>query len=397
MIPTLWVIASLAFALSHFTEVDMIAQKMEKSGILLEKVGYDYFQKEYQRLAKKYQKDLPYFYFAIKPDNYPNTLNQISTSSNKKMAKTWLNKGYTWQSIQAKLSDNPIEGQSSTDDLQRTDFPPLPKFYWHGSDNQYHIWLKQLFKFDFGRSIKDDRAVMTIISEALPWTMTMSIIAIVIGGMIAIPIGSRLASTENVQLDKIVTTALYMVYSVPVFWLATLLVIFCTTDEYGSWLHWFPSVGVKSGYYESFISRLWYSLSHLILPILCLCLHSMAYDIMQVKTSMKNQYSQDYVYTALAKGLSKDRIRIHHVLRNALIPIITLVVSSLPIVIAGSVVIETIFNIPGMGRLLMNAIYSGDWPVVYGIMICTAFITLCSYLIGDLLYMWSDPKIQLDQ
>lgn len=397
MIPTLWVIASVAFALSHFTEVDMIAQKMEKSGILLEKVGFDYFQKEYQILAKKYQKDLPYFYFAIKPDNYPNTLNQISTPSNKVMARTWLNKGYTWQSIQIKLSNHIIEGQSSTDDLQKTDFPPLPKFYWHGLDNQYHLWLKQLLVFDFGRSIKDDRAVMTIISEALPWTMMMSIIAIVIGGMIAIPIGSRLASTENVQLVKIVTTALYMVYSVPVFWLATLLVIFCTTDEYGSWLHWFPSVGVKSGYYESFLSRLWYSLSHLILPIFCLCIHSMAYDIMQVKTSMKNQYSQDYVYTALAKGLSKDRIRIYHVLRNALIPIITLVVSSLPVVIAGSVVIETIFNIPGMGRLLMNAIYSGDWPVVYGIMICTSFITLCSYLLGDMLYMWSDPKIQLDK
>ncbi len=395
--PTLLVISSITFLLSQVTDKDIVSNVLGRSGIYVDQDNMDVYAKEYIKIAKQYNKNKPYFYFSIAPAAYPSTLNVLPFSEQRETASIWLKDGYSWSSIEAKLSGNIYINPENTSGLLASTSSFIPKVYWHGCDNQYHVWLSNMLGFDFGQSIRDGRSVGQIIKEALPWTMTMSLLAIALSGLVAIPLGAKLASMKNSKLEKTITTSLYLLYAIPSFWLATLFVLFFTTDEYGSWLNIFPSIGINPGYYESTLTTIWYSLGHLILPIFCLCLHSLAYDIAQVKSSMKAQLSQEYIVTAYAKGLPSNKVRIQHALRNALIPIITLVVASIPIVISGSLVLEIIFNIPGMGRLLLQSIAEADWPVVYGVIMLSSFIALISYLIGDILYVWANPKISLKQ
>lgn len=371
----------------------MVSNILSRSGIHLDTESTELYIIEYKRVAKTYNKDLPYFYFTIAPRNYPASLNILPFKEQRITAKSWLKSGYSWSSINSKLINHIYIDSNNTADLVKANFSNIPSFHWHGINNQYHRWLSNLVTFDFGKSIRDDRSVTSIIKEALPWTMTMALIAILLSGLVSIPLGAKLAVMNNQKLEKLITTIFYFIYAIPTFWLATLFVLFFTTDEYGSWLNIFPSIGINPGYYESTTATIWYSLGHLLLPIFCLCIHSFAFDIAQVKTSIRNQLSQEYIQTAKAKGLNTSQVLKSHALKNALIPIITLVVGSIPLVVSGALVIEIIFNIPGMGRLLLQSIVAADWAVVYGIIILSSIISLLSYLLGDMLYFWANPKI----
>ncbi len=284
------------------------------------------------------------------------------------------------------LAYDQMRNQSSTSKLFQ------PKFHWYGFDNQYHIWFTKFITGDFGYSCQDGRPVKERIKRAIGWTLIMNIFALILAFSIAIPLGVFSAQKRGSRFDKWTGLILFVLYSLPGFWVATLLVIFFTTPEYG--MHWFPSIGLGDTSTDiPFWSRFWDRASHLFLPIICLSYGSLAFIARQMRGGVLNVIQQDYIRTARAKGQSEEIVLWKHAFRNSLFPIITLIALVFPATISGSVVIEYIFNIPGMGRETIAAIYAKDWPIVFTILLLTTGLTMIGTLIADILYAWADPRV----
>lgn len=270
----------------------------------------------------------------------------------------------------------------------------LTKFY--GLDKplheQYFTWLGKLARLDLGRSFSsDNRPVLDKIKERLPITLSLNLVALIIEFGLAIPIGVLAAVRRDTILDKGITVVVFLGFAVPTFWLALLLMYF-----FGVKLNWLPISGLHTLGYESYswLGRLWDLTKHLILPICVASFGSFAGVSRYMRSAMLQVISQDYITTARAKGLSERVVIWKHALRNALLPLITLLGFSIPGLIGGSVIFETIFAIPGMGQLFYQGVMSRDYPVVMGILVIGAFLTLLGNLIADISYALADPRIR---
>ncbi len=268
-----------------------------------------------------------------------------------------------------------------------------PAIHWHGFDNQYHHWFTGLLRGDFGASYQDGRPVSRKVADALQWTLWLNLIAVVLSFGLSIPIGVWSAQRAGGRFDRGATVLLFMLYSLPVFWIATLLQVFFTTPEYG--MDWFPTIGLSEMPASAgWMKRLADQAAHLFLPVVCLTYGSLAFISRQMRGGMLQVLDQDYIRTARAKGLPERQVVWRHALRNALFPIITLIGSIFPAVLAGSVVIEVIFGIPGMGKLTVDAVFARDWPVVFAVLIMASVLTIAGLFIADLLYAWADPRVR---
>lgn len=270
----------------------------------------------------------------------------------------------------------------------------IPALYWQGFDNQYHRWLGGVLKGNWGVSYRDERPVFAKIADAARWTLLLNLLAIALAYLIAIPIGVYSAVRPGGRFDRWSNFALLALYSLPGFWVAILLTVFFTNPQYG--MDWFPSMGVgEPGRGDSWWDALQLRASHLFLPVAALTYGSLAFIARQVRGSMAKALSEDFVRTARAKGLPERTVIWKHAFRNALFPLITLFSGILPAALAGSVVVEAIFNIPGMGFLTIESILNKDWPVVYAVLMMTALLTVAGILLADLLYAWADPRVRL--
>ena len=277
----------------------------------------------------------------------------------------------------------------STEAIQR-----LRAFY--GLDKplhvQYLIWLKKLIKLDFGNSFSpDNRKVIEKISERIPVTIMINVLSLLLILAVAIPIGVLSATHQNSFFDKFTTVFVFIGFAVPTFWLALLLMIL-----FGVQLGWLPISGIKSLGYEpsSLFMIILDRTKHLILPVLLSAFGGLAGFSRYVRSNMLEVIRQDYIKTARAKGLSERTVVYHHALRNALLPVITILGLSVPGLIGGSVIFETIFAIPGMGQLFYWSVMSRDYPVIMGILVVGAFLTLIGNLLADLSYSLADPRIR---
>lgn len=274
----------------------------------------------------------------------------------------------------------------------------IPIIYWYGVDNQYHNWVTKFMVGDFGTSYRTSRPVASEIKDAIFWTFIMMILAIIVAYLTAIPIGVFSAKNRGLRFDKVTTIILFMLYSLPTFWIATMLVVFFTTPEYGVWTDLFPSIGLGDLPSDApFWNRFWETASHLILPVFCISYSALAFISRQMRGGMINVIQQDYIRTAKAKGLDENQIIWKHAFQNSLFPIITLFASLFPAVLAGSVVIEVIFNIPGMGKLTLASILEQNYPVVFAILMLAAVMTMIGMLVADILYAMADPRISFDK
>lgn len=257
---------------------------------------------------------------------------------------------------------------------------------------RYGIWLKRVVTFDFGNSYKDHRPVLEKIAERLPVTLELNFISIFLVYLIAVPIGVFSAVRQGSLLDRAGTIVLFLLYSLPNFWVATLLIMFFGG---GDFLDWFPVYGISSPGVEGavFLSRLGDHLWHLVLPVFCLTYGGFAALSRYQRAGMLEVIRQDYIRTARAKGLPEKVVIFKHAFRNSIIPIVTLLGYLLPGMFGGSVIIESIFSIPGMGQLGFEAVLSRDYPVVLAIATISAILTLLGLLLSDLLYVWVDPRI----
>jgi peptide/nickel transport system permease protein len=271
-----------------------------------------------------------------------------------------------------------------------------PAIYWNGFDNQYHNWISSFLKGDFGTSVYERLPVVRKVKPALFWTLVLNLSAIFLAFAIAIPVGVRAAVKKGKTFDRVSSLGFFMLHSLPSFWIGTLLLIFFTTREYGMKL--FAGVGLGTVPSDAaWYAKIWIAAPHLILPVFCLAYPALAFVSRQMRGSMLRELGQDYVRTARAKGLLEEDVIWKHAFRNALFPVITLIGSVFPAAIAGSVAVEYIFNIPGMGWLTLNAILQKDWPIVFTVLMLGAVLTTLGMLVADVLYALNDPRVKFDK
>ena len=249
---------------------------------------------------------------------------------------------------------------------------------------QYFDWIGGVIHGDLGKSILDQTAVGREILRRFPITLNLGIPAFLLGLILGIPAGIVCAVRRGRFLDTLVTTLSNMGITIPVFWLGFLLIYF-----FGLQLKWLPVQG-----YTPPFENLVLNIRQTIMPIICLAVFPIASTARQTRSSMLEIMKQDYIRTAWSKGLKERVVILRHALKNSLIPVVTLSGMGLRMIIGGSVIVETVFNIPGMGRLAVQSVFSQDYPYVQGIVLFVAVVVLLANLITDVAYSWLDPRIR---
>lgn len=292
---------------------------------------------------------------------------------------------------------------------------------------RYFIWMGNLLTLDFGTSFKDQRPVLERVGEALPITLQLNMISLLLIYLISIPVGTYSATHQHTRSDNAITLVLFVLYSLPSFWVAMLLMYFlgggggsatlntlCVNGftrigivEWGAvqWMlehilhfRWFPIYGFGTAgsqdwpFWQWFWDRAW----HFCLPVFCLTYGGFATISRYARAGLIEVVRQDYIRTSRAYGFSERVVIYKYALRNSLIPIITLLGTLIPAMIGGSVIIESIFSIPGMGRLFYESILGRDYPVVMGVFAITSILTLVGLLLSDILYAITDPRIKFE-
>jgi peptide/nickel transport system permease protein len=249
---------------------------------------------------------------------------------------------------------------------------------------QYINWLVNIFHGDFGESIFLHEDVSTLMKDRFPITVHLTVLSLIFAAVAGIFVGVITAVRRGKWLDKILTPLTYVGVTIPVFFLAILMIY-----TFGLRLGWLPLTG-----YTSPFDNFWLSTRQLIMPVFCLSLFGIAANARQMRSSVLEVISQDYIRTAWSKGLSERRIIMKHALKNSLIPVITLIGVSVGILIGGSVLVEQIFAISGVGRLLVSSIFSQDYLVVQAITLVISVAILIINLLVDISYSWLDPRIR---
>jgi peptide/nickel transport system permease protein len=257
---------------------------------------------------------------------------------------------------------------------------------------QYTDWMGRFVTLDFGTSFTDGQSVTKVISEKIPITLTINLLSLLLIVAIAVPIGIYAAVRHHSWFDKVTTVFVFLGFAMPTFWLALLLMLL-----FGVRLGWLPISGYQTlGVPMSFGERLIDWGRHLLLPVFVSAFGGLAGFSRYVRSSMLEITLQDYIRTAKAKGLDERTIVYKHAFRNALIPIVTLLGLSVPGLIGGSVIFETIYAIPGMGQLFYQAVTARDYPVVMGITVIGAILTLLGNFAADLSYALVNPKVKVE-
>ncbi len=255
---------------------------------------------------------------------------------------------------------------------------------------QYLDWLRRLISLDFGNSFVDGRPVIEKIWHSLPITIIINSLSLFIIFIVAVPIGVLSAAKQYSLFDKITTIFVFIGFSAPTFWLALLLMIL-----FGIKLNWLPVSGIKSLHLfnPTFLNKLIDYSRHLVLPVFVSAFGGLAGLSRYTRSNMLEVIRQDYIRTARAKGLSERTVIYKHALRNALMPVVTILGLSVPGLIGGSVIFESIFSIPGMGRLFYSSVLARDYSVIMGILFIGAILTLLGNFLADISYAIIDPRI----
>ena len=369
-IPTLFAVTIIGFILlanAPGDPVNILSNSAKASGNIEE-------QKTFWR--KKLGLDLPLFYFSVTTLAEPDTLYRVYDEEKLKTIKAT------------------IRVQSGYKNY-------IPKIIWYGFQNQYHQWLfggansKGIIRGDFGISFIKKEPVISILKVKLIWSVFFSIGSILLAYLISIPIGIKLAEKPDSRSSKITQLALFLLYSMPSFFVGVLLLMLFANPDV---ISIFPPSGIKpiEGYDEnaSLLAKFADSFPYMILPLICYTYSSLAFISKLTTTSINEQLHLDYIKTARAIGLNEKQIIWKHALKNSALPLITVFSSLFPSIIGGSVIIESIFTIPGMGLETVHAIIAQDYPIVIAVITLSSVLTIFSYLLADILYAWADPRIR---
>ena len=450
-IPTALIISVIVFHLSQCTAGDPVALRLQN-----EESTSGASDELYAQTAHKMGYDKPAFYFNITSKAYPDSLHKIIRRDQRTALENLINQFGNWDEISVYhhaikdilgknrsdtaftsptgmgvKRDNELQQLLIQSDVGKIQFHLqnlkiaasnsvfygkevenlasafnnveklpnranlyIPTFHFYGLDNRYHHWLMRFVKGDFGISLRDDLPVSKKLSNPLSITLLMSLMAILFAYFVAIPLGIYAAAKQGTRLERWLTRGIFALYAVPTFWIATLAIVFLTTPQYG--LKIFPSAGMADIAPDaSFWTWIGANLGKLILPILCMSLHLIVVLTRHLQSSMIDTLKTDYIRTAKAKGTPQYLILIKHAFRNALFPLITIFGQLLPSLITGSFIVEFIFNIPGMGWTVFEAINNRDWTVVYAVIMLASLLILLGSLLSDILYQKVNPRVSL--
>jgi len=258
---------------------------------------------------------------------------------------------------------------------------------------QYGYWLRGVLTFDFGPSVVDHRPAMDRILEKLPNTFVLNFIAFALAALAGIPIGLWSASKSGHLFERGSSVVFFLLYSLPSFWVALLLMEFFAVRH-----TWLPLFGMTSDDYllMSAGAKLADRIQHLVLPALALTYAQLAFYARFTKAALTEVIHQDFITTARAKGVSGTSVMWRHAFRNALLPLVTLLGLTIPYLLSGSVIIETMFEWDGVGRLYLQSLMSRDYPTVLALTVVTAVVTLFASVLSDVLYAIADPRVRVE-
>lgn len=265
----------------------------------------------------------------------------------------------------------------------------LPRLSWHGTANQYHAWALGLARGQMGTSYRNGTPVSDLLASALPRTLQFTLPAALAAAVLAVLLATRLAARP--WWRTAVINLLVILDSIPLFLLALLLLLLLANPDM---LTWFPAYGMGEADGTSGWNQVLNTAYYLTLPTLSLILVTLPGLTVQLEAVLQRELAMDYVTTARAKGLSTRQIIRRHALRNALLPLLTLLADLLPAVLAGAVVVEVIFALPGMGQLLSDAATARDYPVLLGALLVILVARLAAYILADVAYRLADPRLQ---
>lgn len=250
---------------------------------------------------------------------------------------------------------------------------------------QYFLWLKEMFRGNFGYSLVNHQPVATLILDRLPATAGLMGCALLLAVLIAVPLGLIAGAFRNRWPDKVISFISYIGISVPIFWLAILMIYLFAIH-----LHWLPSMGMRS----IGVNNAGDVLKHGIMPCSVLAFSFLSTYVRYIRSSTIGQLREDYVQIQYAYGSTRWRVLFRHVLKHVLLPIITLLGMSMAELVAGAIVTETVFSWPGIGSLSMTAVKGMDYPVIMGITLFSALFLIVGNLLADILYGFADPRIK---
>jgi peptide/nickel transport system permease protein len=251
---------------------------------------------------------------------------------------------------------------------------------------QYVHWLGDVFRGDLGMSIMFRSSVNDEIAKALPKTLYMGAFAFAFSILLGIPLGIIAAIRRGKWPDTLSTILANIGITAPVFWIGIILIL-----VFGLYLKWLPTFGFVSPFDD-----LWGSIRSIIMPVICITMYPLAAIARQTRSSMLEVIRQDYIRTAWSRGFNERQVILEHALKNSIIPIMTLIGLNMRVIFGGQVLVETVFNISGMGRLSVDAIFNQDYAVLQGVILVVSSVIVLSSLLVDLSYGWIDPKIHYE-
>jgi peptide/nickel transport system permease protein len=302
---------------------------------------------------------------------------------------------------------HPTQGLTAAiDDLEKTSLSVwkerkpanlwIPAIHWNGFNNQYHHWLSGFVTGNWGLT-KNRLPLWKELKPALFATMAVNLLAILFAYLISIPLGVEMARRKGKALDRWVQRTLVFIHAMPVFWLGGLLIMLVSSPIWGPPLLANPYLDVSDAWNmnsQSFLDWFSQKLPKFVMPIFVLTVYSLAILTLQMRGGMIETLGQDYIRTARAKGVNEEEVYWLHAFRNALFPIITIFASVFPAMFTGSLVIETLFNFPGMGLKATKAFADHDLTILSAILMAAALFTILGNLVADLLYAWVDPRVK---
>ena len=448
---SLWIISVCLFFLQKNATVDivMLQSKARSNGSFY--VHPLAAEKVYSAEAVRLNLDRPLFYFAMKPAMFPDTFYKIQYPEAIKIQKKLLLKTGDWALVQtyfqeltsfyekvaktengalsifwkqqlqemANTSDfSALKSACKVSDEMREPFSveirkietlldrlsnQTPSFFawlpspaWNGFDNQFHSWFRKMIHGDIGISSRDGRPVWDKLEEAIPWTLWVNGLAILLAYMFAMPVGILMAILPKSRWLGWINNILLALYALPAFWVGSMLLFQATLPEYG--FSFFSISGWSNLQREGgFLGQPVPFLLQLSLPVFCMAYGLAAYLTSYMQSTFSKVLNEPYMLFAKTKGISRMRLYFIHALPNALLPQIVFVAGIVPALITGSVVIEVIFNVPGMGRLFIDSMLSQDFTTVYSFVLLVSVLTAVGLIISDILLVVTDPRIRLSR
>ena len=453
VVPTLLIIFIICFSLlSYAPQQEVDTYMVNNFGGIKGLEDVEKYEEYYCQSVKKLGLNKPLFYFTVTSQPSPDTLENICFLPQKQLSLDLLNRTGKWETVdayfgkveealqilsssehpspgfQSKLAgeifnckisvrssdiiDDYVNSHRGQDRLARVltdirsmqdrfkDVKPsanllIPEIRWNGTNCRFHRMLSGMFSYEKNISLIDSQPVWQKISKSLGFTLVINLLTLIFSIWVSIRLALWLSANLNSQKERIIRAILFVCYTLPAFWIGSLSLIYLTNSSYGSLLNIFPPGGVGDvSESDNIFTLIGIRMYHFILPVLCMSYPVIAYLTTHLRDSLSDTFKSPFMLTAISKGLKRKDALQKHGLKNAIFPFISLLANAIPSLIAGSVIIEVLFNIPGMGRLAYQSVTARDWPVLFNIIFLTGTLTVLTQIILDILYANLDPRIK---